>query len=596
MFLRVSSAMDGRSGDGSSYRPAISADGRFIVFASSAADLVEADTNQTWDIFLYDRETGVTGLISKAPDGSSANGPSGYWSNPSISADGRWIAFASQAANLVPGDANQAADVFVHDRQTGQNRLISGVFGQQWMSAAGWSDWPVISPDGRYVTFTSTAPNAAPGDTNAARDIFLHDLHTHRTRLASLAADGSQPASNSGWASSVSQGGRYVAFASSDPLVPEDTNQAWDVYLRDLMANSTLRLSVSSSGEQGDGDSGFWSSLGMSADGSLVAYQSRAANLVNNDRNGKVDIFVRDWQKNLTRRSSVDSQGHEVSADCAWPSLSPDGRFVAFTCQADPLAAGDTNHTWDVYARDRLYHHTWRVSVTPQGTQGSMPSGYWIGSSISANGEWVVFPSLSANLAGKDQNRLWDIFAVRFAYLRGQAVVQAGLQGLGMPYCSPAEERYRGCPVEGPCGGPFYGFPCGVCTDLVLDAYETGGGMELHDALVEDRLAHPDHLYTWGDARNAGDLWRYFSYTGQLKSMDQDFLPGDVVFFDWQGDGAVDHAALVSQVRAGDAPGKPMRPSHLIHLIGKGDSNPDGLAHEIRWTAYHQQTYAGHAR
>jgi len=185
---------------------------------------------------------------------------------------------------------------------------------------------------------------------------------------------------------------------------------------------------------------------------------------------------------------------------------------------------------------------------------------------------------------------------MRFAYLRGQAVIQAGLKDLEMPYCAPAEERYRGCPARGPCGGHFFGYPCGVCTDLVLDAYEAGGGMELQDALVQDRTGHADHLYTWVDARSANDLWRFFTYTGQMKTMDQDFLPGDIVFFDWQGDGIIDHSALVSQVKAGRLPGGLSSPSHLLHLIGKGASNPDGLAHEIRWTGYHQETYAGHAR
>ena len=157
---RVSVASDGTQSNNSSYNPSISANGRYVAFESEATNLVRGDTNNFRDIFVHDRQTGQTTRVSVASDGTQANGHS-Y--DPSISADGRYVAFASLANNLVSGDTNDQQDIFVHDRQTGQTTRVS--VASDGTQASGHSFNPSISADGRYVAFVSSASNLVGGDT-----------------------------------------------------------------------------------------------------------------------------------------------------------------------------------------------------------------------------------------------------------------------------------------------------------------------------------------------------------------------------------------------------------------------------------------------
>jgi Tol biopolymer transport system component len=223
---RVSVASDGAQGNGDSECPSISADGRYVAFASLASNLVPGDTNGRMDIFVHDRLTGQTTRVSVASDGTEGNGDSGF---PSISADGRYVAFASLASNLVPGDTNGTWDVFVHDRLTGQTTRVSVASGGA--QGNGDSRFPSISADGRYVAFQSYASNLVPGDTNGVLDVFVHDRLTGQTTRVSVASDGTQGDSYS-FGSSISADGRYVAFASyASNLVPGDTNGWADVFV-----------------------------------------------------------------------------------------------------------------------------------------------------------------------------------------------------------------------------------------------------------------------------------------------------------------------------------------------------------------------------
>ncbi|MEG4277599.1 calcium-binding protein, partial [Microcoleus sp. MON1_C1] len=360
-LVSVNSAGDRAIGD--SVSPSISADGRFVAFASDASNLVPGDTNNSEDIFVRDILTNTTIGVSVDSTGNPGNNFSG---NPSISADGRFVAFTSVASNLVPGDTNGYIHVFVRDLSTNTTTRISVDSAGNQGNRGSLS--PSISANGRFVAFTSVATNLVPGDTNNSLDIFMRDLSTNTTTRVSVDSAGNQ-ANNGSGDLSISADGRFVAFSSNAAnLVPGDTNNNYDVFVRDLLTNTTTRVSVSSSGEQGFGDS---SSPSISADGRFVAFSSSAANLVPGDTNNGDDIFVRDLSTNTTTRVSVDSAGNPGNNRSFASSISADGRRVAFSSSAANLVPGDTNNGADIFVRDLSTNTTTRVSVDSAGNPGN---------------------------------------------------------------------------------------------------------------------------------------------------------------------------------------------------------------------------------
>ena len=360
----VSSAgVQGNSFSDTSYPPALSADGRYVAFQSNASNLVSGDTNGTWDAFVLDRTNGVVTRVSVSSSGVQGNALTA--NRVSISADGRFVAFASSASNLVSGDTNNAADIFVYDRQAGTTTRAS--VATDGTQANSQSFEPALSGDGRYVAFESDASNLAAGDTNGAYDVFVHDLQTGQTvRVTDVAAGGP---SNGAFGPSISADGRFVAFSSGAPnLVPGDTNGADDVFVQDLVTGATVRASVATDGTQGN-DLSFQAAL--SADGRYVTFYSQASNLVAGDTNGRQDVFVHDMQTGQTTRVSVSSNGVQGNSDSFAPSLSADGRYVAFRSSASNLVPGDTNAVEDVFVYDRQTALTSRVSVANDGTQGN---------------------------------------------------------------------------------------------------------------------------------------------------------------------------------------------------------------------------------
>ena len=357
---RVSVDSGGAQGNTYSLAPSTSADGRYVAFVSHATNLVPGDTNGVEDVFVRDRLSGATEWVSVdsgGAQGNNASGVGGVFFKTSISADGRYVAFASYATNLVPGDTNGFTDVFVHDRLSGATERMSvDSGGAQGNSDGGLFGGISISADGRYVAFASDAANLVPGDTNGAFDIFVHDRLSGATERVSVDSGGAQGNSDSGLSGgiSISADGRYVAFESlASNLVPGDTNGVADVFLRDLQNNSTEMVSADSSGAQGN-DSSF--SPSMTADGRYVAFASFATNLVPGDTNGFTDVFVRNRSIGTTERLSLSSgwaQGNDDSSRFDGPSISADGRFVAFTSFARNLVSGDTNGWEDVFIRDR---------------------------------------------------------------------------------------------------------------------------------------------------------------------------------------------------------------------------------------------------
>jgi uncharacterized repeat protein (TIGR01451 family) len=396
---RISVDSAGVEGDLESANCSNSADGRYVAFGSTAANLVAGDTNGFRDIFVRDRIAGTTIRVSVDSAGGQADAESESFS---ISADGRYVVFATIAANLVAGDTNGTYDIFVHDRLTGTTTRASvDSTGNQ---GDGDCSNPAISADGRYVAFVSSASNLVAGDNNGALDIFVRDQRTGKTVLVSVDSAELQAEADCGLPE-ISADGRYVVFVSSAAnLVAGDTNGYPDIFVRDRFAGTTTRVNVDSAGSESDA----WSDLpSISADGRYVAFESIATNLVAGDTNSAYDVFVRDQKAGTTTRVSTDSTGLEGNASSSTPAISADGRFVAFSSIATNLVAGDTDATQDIFVHDRYPGKTTLVSVGSTGIKGDADSP---NPSISADGRFVAFQSYATNLVAGDANAAADIF------------------------------------------------------------------------------------------------------------------------------------------------------------------------------------------
>ncbi len=397
---RVSVATGGgQTTGGHSYIPAISADGRFVAFSSDATNLVSGDTNGFRDIFVHDRLTGTTERVSVSTGGTEADGVS---ETPAISADGRFVAFYSDATNLVSGDTSGVSEIFVHDRQTGTTERVSVAMGGA--EANGGSLYAAISADGRFVAFYSDANNLVSSDTNGRGDIFVHDRQTGTTERVSITTGGIQ-ADGYSFRPVISADGRFVAFDSdATDLVSGDTNGTTDVFVHDRQTGTTERVSVATGGTEANSTS---DTPAISADGRFVAFRSFADNLVSGDTNADTDIFVHDRQTGTTERVSVATGGTEANSTSDTPAISADGRFVTFYSNATDLVGGDTNSAPDVFVHDRQAGTTERVSVATGGTEGNGNSGT---AAISADGRFVTFASTATNLVSGDSNNATDIF------------------------------------------------------------------------------------------------------------------------------------------------------------------------------------------
>lgn len=397
---RVSVSTGGAQWNNLSDAGSISADGRYVAFHEYAYPQIFAN-----NVYVHDRQTGVTEMVSRSSQGISANGSS---ITPSISADGRYVAFLSYATNLVSGDTNALPDIFVRDRLTGVTERVNvSTAGAQDNGGAGSVS---ISADGRYVAFHTYGSNLVPGDANgpgdASRDVFVHDRVTGITERVSVSSAGTQ-GNNGSTDPAISADGRYVAFTSSaSNLVAGDSNAAGDVFVHDRQTNSTERVSVSSAGGQGNGTS---YSPSMSADGRFIVFLSTASNLVPGDTNGYWDVFVHDRQTGTTERVNVSSSGGQANySSFRRPSISGDGRYVVFDSWATNLVDRDANgYTADIFLHDRLTGITELVSVSSAGEQGN---GNSYSPSISSDGNSVVFSSWSTNLVSGDSNGNYDVF------------------------------------------------------------------------------------------------------------------------------------------------------------------------------------------
>jgi uncharacterized repeat protein (TIGR01451 family) len=390
----VSVSSDGTGANSQSDMPAISGDGRFVAFVSLADNLVPEDTNGFADTFVHDRLTNITERVSvssRERQGNEHSGLIGVAAYPAISGDGRFVAFVSQADNLVSKDNNGNADVFVRDRLLGTTERVTVNSAGEEADIGG--EGPAISADGRFVAFQSQAQNLVPGDNPFlfVDQIYVHDRETGTTEIISVNAAG-EPGNSLNVQADISADGRFVVFSSfADNLVPGSQSGGLQVYLRDRVTGTIERISENAAGEPGDGSS---VDPSVSLDGRFVAFQTNSGNLIG-DGNHESHILVKDRVTGAFERVSATSTGEPADLLSEQPDITPDGRFVAFFSLATNLVPGDTNNRRDIFVRDRQTGTVVRVSVSTAGEEGNSESQW---PTISDDGLVTAFQSSADNL------------------------------------------------------------------------------------------------------------------------------------------------------------------------------------------------------
>ncbi len=410
-LISVSTA--GGQGNSDSTGADVSAGGRVVAFYATANNLVPGDTNGFSDVFVRDLDAGTTTRINLAQNGAQANHISS--GDIAISADGRLVAFVSTASNLVPGDTNGFDDVFVHDRQTGLTERVSvATDGAQGDKNSGFG--LDLSADGRYVAFGSSASNLVAGDTNALPDVFVHDRVTKTTTLESVAASG-QKGNHASRRPSLSADGRYVVFESTaSNLDPAFLASGWEqIYRRDRVGNVTQLLTPSIIAVGWGANNPSWAP-DISADGGAVSFLSAAQDLVPGDTNIASDIFVRILAQpsvQLVTKSPVGAPADSRSS--LLHAIAPDGSAILFQSSAGnlvPGAGGASPQRWDWFKADLAGGGITLVSAAADssgGTKSFLEAQYVPG--LSHDGATAVFTSYSSLLVTGDSNNAFDVYA-----------------------------------------------------------------------------------------------------------------------------------------------------------------------------------------
>jgi hypothetical protein len=388
--------------NGNSQADAISDDGRFVLYFSTATNIDGADTNTGYDGYHYDRLWGITTLVTASANGTVGNGsstPAGSWGKK-MSANGRYVLFMSWASNLVSGDTNGHADVFVRDTGLygGIERVSVGP-GRTQINAFSFAVG--ISADGRKCLFNTDA-GLVPGDTNGINDLYVYDRTTQTTSLVSKRANGTAFGAAYG---GFTANGAHVVLSTRAALVPSDTNGTGDNYRLTLSNSQAVLISANSAGVPGNNLQTSWSPI--SGDGSRAVVDYNGSDFDPSDTNGKADVYVKYLATGQIVRVSVSSTGAQSAGACLSADISNDGRYVSFTCDADDLVPGDTNGKSDVFVKDLQTGALTRVSRVQNGAQGN---DFSAGARISGDGSQVAFGSWATNLATPDTNGASDVF------------------------------------------------------------------------------------------------------------------------------------------------------------------------------------------
>jgi Tol biopolymer transport system component len=399
---RVSSSAAGVQANGDSSDPKASRDGTWVVFTSEATNLDPRDTQFWTDVYAKNTVTGQVELVSVNMSGTRGNSSS---HSPAISADGRYVTFLSNATDLVPKDTNNSGDVFRRDLVNHTTELVS--LANDGSQADHISEYPAISGDGRYVAFHSQAQNLLNGIRTPIGfpppdwQVYLRDMVTGTTVLVSATAAGTAGDASSA-VPSISDDGRFVAYSSvaTDLVVPDTTPDLWDVYWWDrLHPTQTARVSVNNANVQANDHS---QRAAISGDGRHVAFESEATNLgLPNPTGDRTHVYARSITAHTTDRVSMDSNYHAGNDSSGQPSMSYDGRYVAFVSAATNLVPVDGNSVRDIFVRDRLLDTTVRVSVTETGGEAN---GHSTGAVITADATRVAFRSFATNVVTPDHN------------------------------------------------------------------------------------------------------------------------------------------------------------------------------------------------
>lgn len=405
-ILRASNDINKLNANGSSLNPKLNNSGRYLVFDSTATDLVADDTNGYRDIFIVDRNSYSTALISLDKDGELANDDS---LQPSITSDGRYVLYHSKATDLVDDFDSSASviNIFLYDRSSKTTTQIT--LDTDGNAPNGDSTNGSISSDGKYIVFQSAASDLVAEDTNSATDIFLYKVSDKTITRISLDSDGNNADDDSSYPC-ISSDGAYVAYQSlASDIFSGDTNEKSDVFLYDTSAKTTTRISNDAQGNNADGDS---LRPAISADGKKIVFDSDATDLVSGDTNNNRDVFLYSVADATNTRISLDinknnSDGHSISA-----TISADGKLVAFMSDATDLVSGDDNNTatdgnYDLFLYDSGDESIIRVSETHD---GSNSDGSCSSATIDEDGTTVAFASNATNLVPNDDNELSDIF------------------------------------------------------------------------------------------------------------------------------------------------------------------------------------------
>ena len=416
----VSATKGGKGGDGNSLEPSLSADGRYVVFSSRAKNLSPAAQSGDPEIFVKDMQTGAVTLASRA-DGAAGAAADGSSYEPSISADGRYVAFASGSENLSSEDT-ASNDVFVRDLVAGTTTLVSRASGTTGAAGDGESTDPSISADGRHVAFVSGANNLVADDAKTVQtDVFVRDLDTGVTELVSRASGVTGAAGTDySFEPSISADGSRVAFSSRAPLVADDVDEQsfpQDVFVRDRASATTLLVSRKS-GVAGAPSEVESDEPAISADGLHVAFASSAK--LTGEKYFDARVFVRDLTTEGVQLVSVGDEGKAGDAKRR-PSISADGRFVSFQTRGDEVSPVDADGRVDVFVRDMTKGLTVTVSRA-SGTLGVPSDGPSSNGSLSADGSLVAFDSRATNLSAADGDRFADVFLRRPVYAREPAL------------------------------------------------------------------------------------------------------------------------------------------------------------------------------
>jgi Tol biopolymer transport system component len=401
----VTQAIGGGPADGDSSRLEISADGDYAVFQSDARDLVP-DDGVTHGTEVFEANL-VTGQITRVSVSATGGDPNGSSTLPSVSADGTYVAFVSDATDLTAAGSAAKNNVFVRNMTTGVTTQVSlGTSGQQ---PNGYSTRPSISADGSEIAFDSTATDLSTTPvTKGFTQVYLTDMETGTTTLESVNAEGDPGNADSLRAALSSDASNLVYVSDATNLTSVDTGGVRNVYELNLASGVTQLVSVGLNGEPADATS---SRASVSDDGQFVSFESRADNLVAGITGHNYQVYLRDTVNNVTTLVSVNYHGKPGISSSTRPSISGTGQYIAFQANA-PMSRDATNHERDIYIRDVVNNVTYLVDYGVGGAESNAAS---VRPSISDDGTQVIFASAASNLTSQGGNGYQQIYLATFS-------------------------------------------------------------------------------------------------------------------------------------------------------------------------------------